>query len=147
MDPFQAVEATDDTFWDQFWSESAANISDVFTLIPASEIRSLRDENPSNLATLCYKVSIIPDYVFPCSVKLLLARSVFPWFPFKWNPGYCFCHELQYNSRWSRMSLSCVRLTQAKTCMCNVFAVYCQQHVYCWCVHVTEKKHGLTNNC
>jgi len=56
IDPFQAVEATDDTFWDQFWSESAANISDVFTLIPASEIRSLRDENPSNLATLCYKV-------------------------------------------------------------------------------------------
>ena len=53
---FQAVEATDDTFWDQFWSESSANISDVFTLIPASEIRALRDENPSNLATLCYKV-------------------------------------------------------------------------------------------
>lgn len=53
---FQAVETTDDTFWDQFWCESSANISDVFTLIPASEIRSLRDENPSNLATLCYKV-------------------------------------------------------------------------------------------
>ncbi|KAK2572080.1 Protein HID1 [Acropora cervicornis] len=50
-----AVEATDETFWDQFWSESSANISDVFTLIPASEIRALRDENPSNLATLCYK--------------------------------------------------------------------------------------------
>ncbi|XP_027053270.1 protein HID1-like [Pocillopora damicornis] len=50
-----AVEATDDTFWDQFWSESSATISDVFTLIPASEIRALRDENPSNLATLCYK--------------------------------------------------------------------------------------------
>lgn len=66
IDPFQAVEATDDTFWDQFWSESAANISDVFTLIPASEIRSLRDENPSNLATLCYKVSSIFDYVLPC---------------------------------------------------------------------------------
>lgn len=54
---FKAVEATDDTFWEQFWSESSANISDVFTLIPGSEIRSLRDENPSNLATLCYKVS------------------------------------------------------------------------------------------
>ena len=64
MDPFQAVEATDDPFWDQFWSESAANISDVFTLIPASEIRSLRDENPSNLATLCYKVSKILDFLF-----------------------------------------------------------------------------------
>lgn len=56
VDRFQAVEATDDTFWDQFWSESSATISDVFTLIPASEIRALRDENPSNLATLCYKV-------------------------------------------------------------------------------------------
>ena len=57
----QAVEATDDTFWDQFWSESSATISDVFTLIPASEIRALRDENPSNLATLCYKVSVCLD--------------------------------------------------------------------------------------
>lgn len=53
---FQAVEANDDHFWDQFWSESAASISDVFTLIPASEIRNLRDENPTNLATLCCKV-------------------------------------------------------------------------------------------
>ncbi|EDO48052.1 predicted protein [Nematostella vectensis] len=47
-----AAEPNDDAFWDQFWSESAATISDVFTLIPAAEIRNLRDENPSNLATL-----------------------------------------------------------------------------------------------
>ena len=30
-------------------------MQDVFTLIPAAEIRALREENPSNLATLCYK--------------------------------------------------------------------------------------------
>ncbi|XP_048575921.1 protein HID1 [Nematostella vectensis] len=50
-----AAEPNDDAFWDQFWSESAATISDVFTLIPAAEIRNLRDENPSNLATLSCK--------------------------------------------------------------------------------------------
>lgn len=42
-------------FWNQFWSENISNVQDVFTLIPASEIRILREESPSNLATLCYK--------------------------------------------------------------------------------------------
>ena len=28
---------------------------DVFTLVPSAEIRALREESPSNLATLCYK--------------------------------------------------------------------------------------------
>lgn len=51
----QVVEATDDTFWDQFWSENVTNVQDIFTLIPAPEIRVLREEAPSNLATLCYK--------------------------------------------------------------------------------------------
>ena len=37
----------------------------MFTLIPASEIRALRDENPSNLATLCYKVGQGLDSTFP----------------------------------------------------------------------------------
>lgn len=31
------------------------NVQDVFTLVPAAEIRSLREEAPANLATLCYK--------------------------------------------------------------------------------------------
>lgn len=31
------------------------NIQDVFTLIPAPEVRSLREEAPANLATLCNK--------------------------------------------------------------------------------------------
>ena len=30
-------------------------VQDVFTLIPAAEIRALREESPSNLATMCYK--------------------------------------------------------------------------------------------
>ncbi|CAJ0967963.1 unnamed protein product [Ranitomeya imitator] len=49
------VEATDDAFWDQFWSDSATSVQDVFALIPAAEIRAVREESPSNLATLCYK--------------------------------------------------------------------------------------------
>ena len=28
---------------------------DVFALVPSAEIRALREESPSNLATLCYK--------------------------------------------------------------------------------------------
>ena len=51
----QPVDANDEAFWSQFWSEAATCIQDVFTLIPAAEIRALREESPSNLATLCYK--------------------------------------------------------------------------------------------
>ncbi|XP_060076654.1 protein HID1-like [Ylistrum balloti] len=51
----QPIEATDEAFWEQFWSESVTCVQDVFTLIPAAEIRALREESPSNLATLCYK--------------------------------------------------------------------------------------------
>ena len=51
----QPVDAGDDSFWDQFWSESVTSVQDVFTLVPSTEIRALREESPSNLATLCYK--------------------------------------------------------------------------------------------
>ncbi|KAK6301455.1 hypothetical protein J4Q44_G00275080 [Coregonus suidteri] len=51
----QPVEATDDAFWDQFWTETATTVQDVFALVPAAEIRAVREESPSNLATLCYK--------------------------------------------------------------------------------------------
>lgn len=53
----QPVEATDDAFWDQFWADTATSVQDVFALVPAAEIRAVREESPSNLATLCYKVS------------------------------------------------------------------------------------------
>lgn len=49
------INANDDTFWDQFWSEHCTSIQDVFALVPSSEIRNLRKNNPANLATLCYK--------------------------------------------------------------------------------------------
>lgn len=51
----QPVDVADEAFWEQFWSESVQSVQDVFTLIPAAEIRALREESPSNLATLCYK--------------------------------------------------------------------------------------------
>lgn len=51
----EPIDVTDDTFWEQFWSENVTNVQDIFTLVPATEIRSLREEAPTNLATLCYK--------------------------------------------------------------------------------------------
>ncbi|XP_063868545.1 protein HID1-like isoform X2 [Scylla paramamosain] len=51
----QPIDAGDDHFWEQFWGEHVQSVQDVFALIPAAEIRSLREEAPSNLATLCYK--------------------------------------------------------------------------------------------
>uniref|UniRef100_A0A3Q2QIB7 HID1 domain containing n=1 Tax=Fundulus heteroclitus TaxID=8078 RepID=A0A3Q2QIB7_FUNHE len=51
----QPVEATDNVFWDQFWADCSIAVQDVFALVPAAEIRAVREESPSNLATLCYK--------------------------------------------------------------------------------------------
>jgi len=52
----QNIDATDENFWSQFWSEPISHIQDIFTLIPAVEIRALREEAPSNLSTLCVKL-------------------------------------------------------------------------------------------
>ncbi|CAG9103226.1 unnamed protein product [Plutella xylostella] len=51
----QPIDAADDSFWDQFWSESVTSVQDVFALVPGAEIRALREESPNNLATLVYK--------------------------------------------------------------------------------------------
>ncbi|KAL0271884.1 UNVERIFIED_CONTAM: hypothetical protein PYX00_005053 [Menopon gallinae] len=51
----QPIDASDDDFWDQFWAENNTTVQDIFTLVPAAEIRAVREEAPSNLATLCYK--------------------------------------------------------------------------------------------
>mgnify|MGYP000399095297 CR=1 FL=1 len=46
----------DDQFWDNFWrSDGVDCASDVWALVPSSEVRALREEFPSSLATLCYK--------------------------------------------------------------------------------------------
>lgn len=75
----QPVEATDDAFWDQFWADSSTTVQDVFALVPAAEIRAVREESPSNLATLCYKVR--------CSSRSRLkARS---------RPVFCSCEAEQ----------------------------------------------------
>jgi len=49
------IDAKDNQFWDQFWSDSITSVNDVFALIPSKEIRSLKDDHPANLATLVYK--------------------------------------------------------------------------------------------
>ncbi|KAK6029454.1 hypothetical protein OSTOST_04438 [Ostertagia ostertagi] len=46
----------DDTFWEQLWSpDNIHSVNDVFAMIPADDIRKLREDSPKNLATLCYK--------------------------------------------------------------------------------------------
>uniref|UniRef100_A0A2M4ABU8 Protein HID1 n=1 Tax=Anopheles triannulatus TaxID=58253 RepID=A0A2M4ABU8_9DIPT len=53
----QPIDASDDAFWEQFWGEHNTPVQDVFALVPANEIRKVRDVMPSNLATLCYKAT------------------------------------------------------------------------------------------
>lgn len=51
----QKIDNNDDQFWDQFWQAHQTTLEDVFALVTASEIRQIRNDNPANLATLCYK--------------------------------------------------------------------------------------------
>ncbi|XP_049291159.1 protein HID1 [Anopheles funestus] len=53
----QPIDASDDAFWEQFWCEHNTPVQDVFALVPANEIRKVRDVMPKNLATLCYKAT------------------------------------------------------------------------------------------
>lgn len=55
IDFVQLVDSSDEGFWSQFWGENNTNVQDIFTLLPAAEIRTVREEAPGNLATLCYK--------------------------------------------------------------------------------------------
>lgn len=50
----QRIEASD-PFWEQFWTGHQTSLEDVFALITPQEIRNIRNDNPANLATLCYK--------------------------------------------------------------------------------------------
>ncbi len=44
--------------WNTCYTFAWWYLQDVFALVPSAEIRALREESPSNLATLCYKVTI-----------------------------------------------------------------------------------------
>ncbi|XP_014085178.2 protein HID1 [Bactrocera oleae] len=51
----QKIDDTDNQFWDQFWYGHQTTLEDVFALVTSAEIRNIRNDNPANLATLCYK--------------------------------------------------------------------------------------------
>ena len=69
---FQTVDPNNETFWSQFWSEYISSIQDVYTLIPATEIRALREEAPSNLSTLCLK---LVEKIKDCSETTFLTEK------------------------------------------------------------------------
>ncbi|RXN08927.1 HID1-like protein [Labeo rohita] len=71
----QPVEASEDVFWDQFWTDVNLTAQDIFALVPAAEIRAVREESPSNLATLCYKDESEDECTRPLAESLLTAIS------------------------------------------------------------------------
>ena len=50
------MKAADVVVWDKLLQDSASSIQDIFSFLPAEEIRKLREDSPANLTTLCYKV-------------------------------------------------------------------------------------------
>ena len=62
----------DDEFWANFWKSDGVDCaSDVWALVPSSEVRALREEYPSSLATLCYKGQSCPK-LHPAAVNRLV---------------------------------------------------------------------------
>ncbi|SPP75134.1 protein HID1 [Drosophila guanche] len=51
----QKIDPSDEQFWEQFWQGHQTTLEDVFALVTSNEIRQIRNDNPANLATLCYK--------------------------------------------------------------------------------------------
>ncbi|KAE9413468.1 hypothetical protein Angca_002780, partial [Angiostrongylus cantonensis] len=46
----------DEAFWEQLWcQDSGQGVSDIFAMIPAEDVRKLREDYPKNLASLLYK--------------------------------------------------------------------------------------------
>ncbi|KAK6109919.1 High-temperature-induced dauer-formation family protein [Brugia pahangi] len=45
----------EDAFWEELCASNINSAADIFSLITAEDVRSLRDNSPSNLAALCYK--------------------------------------------------------------------------------------------
>lgn len=93
----------DDAFWEQLWTpDNVNNVNQVFAMIPAEDIRKLREDSPKNLATLCYKTyeklqsardnpsNIQPAKVINC-VRLLTRLLPFmfedaEWRGYFWSP-------------------------------------------------------------
>ena len=44
--------------WDQLLQEQLSSVQEVFSLLPAKEIRRLKESAPENLSKLCMKVCI-----------------------------------------------------------------------------------------
>ena len=55
----------DEAFWESFWaSDGVSCAQDVWALVPSAEVRALREEHPSLLATLIYKGGNYPRLYF-----------------------------------------------------------------------------------
>ncbi|XP_055341905.1 protein HID1-like [Paramacrobiotus metropolitanus] len=69
------IEPDNDAFWRQFWSAEQMNFqltaADVFSLVTAEDIRSLREDVPQNLATLAFKaidhLRVATEGAAPCT--------------------------------------------------------------------------------
>jgi hypothetical protein len=50
------MRAADVVVWDKLLQDSVFSIQDIFSLLHTEDIRKLREDSPTNLSTLCYKV-------------------------------------------------------------------------------------------
>ncbi|MCP9266315.1 Protein HID1 [Dirofilaria immitis] len=67
----------EDAFWEELWASNVNSAADVFALITADDVRSLRDNSPNNLAALCYKTVDRITSACNCPSSILSTKSCF----------------------------------------------------------------------
>ncbi|VDN22508.1 unnamed protein product [Gongylonema pulchrum] len=112
----------EDAFWEELWAANINSAADVFALITAEDVRSLRDNSPNNLAALCYKTvdritaarnapsSISPTKVLNC-VRLLTRVCPYLFEDSDWRSFFWSLPPAEQNEQVPQQPLACTLIS------------------------------------
>ncbi|KAM3726835.1 Protein HID1 [Dirofilaria immitis] len=112
----------EDAFWEELWASNVNSAADVFALITADDVRSLRDNSPNNLAALCYKTvdritsacncpsSILSTKVLNC-VRLLTRICPYLFEDSDWKDFFWSLSPAEENEQFSHQPLACTLIS------------------------------------
>uniref|UniRef100_A0A915PJJ9 Protein HID1 n=1 Tax=Setaria digitata TaxID=48799 RepID=A0A915PJJ9_9BILA len=112
----------EDAFWEELWASNINSAADVFALITADDVRSLRDNSPNNLAALCYKTvdritaacnspsAIPPAKVLNC-VRLLTRVCPYLFEDSDWRGFFWSLPPAEENEQFPHQPLACTLIS------------------------------------
>ncbi|OZC05016.1 hypothetical protein X798_08009 [Onchocerca flexuosa] len=112
----------EDAFWAELWASNMNSAGDIFALITADDVRSLRDNSPNNLAALCYKTvdrittacnflsSLSPTEVLNC-VRLLTRICPYLFEDSDWKGFFWSLPPAEENEQFPHQPLACTLIS------------------------------------